>query len=273
MPYFELPDGVPMYYEDHGTGRPVVLVHGWTMNSTFWAQNVPALAAGNRVINLDLRGHGASGKTDDGHNLAQYARDIRSLLDHLSLDDVCLVGWSMGTAVILAYIQQFDCERLHSVVFVDQSPRFLDAPGWDFPLQGGYSQSDLAVFVQAVKYARPSVIKPFIAACFADTPPPEVIDAVYAETAQTPTGAACAVWYDMAFADFRPVLPEVTVPALLIYGAQSKIFPGPLDEWLAAQLPNAKAVRFEHSGHAPFSEEPERFNEALAEFLRDGEIL
>ncbi|WP_406266286.1 alpha/beta hydrolase [Nocardia sp. NBC_00881] len=267
MPYLELPDGVPMYYEDHGAGRPVVLIHGWTMNTTFWAQNVPALSEGNRVITVDLRGHGASGKTDDGHTLAQYARDIRSLLRHLALDDVCLVGWSMGTAVILAYVGQFGCGQLRSVAFVDQSPRFLSGRGWDFPLQGGYTESDLAVFVQAVKHARPSVIKPFIAACFAETPPGEVIDAVYAETTKMSTSAACAIWYDMAFADFRPVLPEVTVPALLIYGAQSKIFPGPLAEWLASQLPNAEAVPFEQSGHAPFSEEPERFNKALAAFL------
>jgi non-heme chloroperoxidase len=70
MPYLELSDGVPLYYEDHGNGRPIVLIHGWTMNSTFWQQNAPALATGNRVVTLDLRGHGASGKTDDGHTLA-----------------------------------------------------------------------------------------------------------------------------------------------------------------------------------------------------------
>ncbi|WP_280421061.1 alpha/beta fold hydrolase [Nocardia carnea] len=267
MPYLELSDGVPLYYEDHGAGRPVLLIHGWTMNSTFWAQNVPVLAEGHRVITVDLRGHGASGKTEDGHTLAQYARDVHSLIRHLALDQVSLAGWSMGVAVILSYVRQFGCAGLRSVVFVDQSPRFLDTPDWGFPLQGGYSENDLALFVQAVRYARPSVIKPFIAACFADTPPDEVIDAVYAETMKMPTAAACAIWYDMAFADFRQTLPEVTVPALLIYGARSKIFPGPLDEWLATRLPTAEVARFEHSGHAPFSEEPDRFNEVLTGFL------
>jgi non-heme chloroperoxidase len=267
MPYLELPDGVPLYYEDQGSGRPVVLIHGWTMNSTFWQQNVPALAAGNRVITLDLRGHGASGKTDDGHTLAQYARDIRSLLDHLAIRDACLVGWSMGTAVILAYVRQFGCDRLRSVVFVDQSPRFLNADGWDFPILGGYTTSDIAVFTQDLEHARPSVIKPFIAACFAETPSDEVIDAVYAETTKTPTSVARTIWYDLAYADLRPVLADVRVPALLVYGAQSKIFPGPVDEWLASRLPDAKVVRFERSGHVPFFEEPERFNEVLGDFL------
>lgn len=194
----------------------------------------------------------------------QYARDVQGLITHLGLKQVSLAGWSMGVAVALAYVQQFGCANLRSVVFIDQSPRFLDGPDWPFPLQGGYSDNALALFVQAVRHARPLVIKPFIAACFAQTPPE---DAIYAETMKTSTAAACAIWYDMAFADLRAVLPEVTVPALLVYGAQSKIFPGPLDEWIAAQLPDATVARFADSGHAPFSEEPERFGQVLAEFL------
>lgn len=171
-----------------------------------------------------------------------------------------------GTAVILAYVRQFGCDRLRSVAFVDQSPRFLNADGWDFALQGGYTTSDIAVFTQGLEHARPSVIKPFIEACFAEAPSDEVIDAVYAETTKTPTSVARAIWYDMAYADLRPALADVRMPALLVYGAQSKIFPGPLDEWLASRLPDAKTMRFEQSGHAPFSEEPERFNEVLGNF-------
>lgn len=267
MPYLELPDGVPLYYEDTGSGPAVVLIHGWTMNSTFWAGNVPALAGTNRVITLDLRGHGVSGKTPEGHTLAQYARDVRALMDALDVTDCALVGWSMGTAVILSYVRQFGCDGLRSVVFVDQSPRFLDEPGWDFPLQGGYSLTDLAVFTQTVRYARPTVIKPFIEACFAAPPPADAVDAAYAETTKTPTDAALAIWWDMAYADLRPVLADVTVPALLVYGEQSKIFPGDLAGWLASALPDAEPARMEHSGHAPFAEEADRFNEVVGAFL------
>jgi non-heme chloroperoxidase len=192
---------------------------------------------------------------------------VRSLIDHLGIEDVCQVGWSMGTAVILAYVEQFGCERLRSAAFVNQSPRFLNAPGWDFPLLGNYSTNDVAVFAHCLEYARPSVIKPFIDACFAESPGQDVIDSVYAETTKTPTSVARAIWCNMAHADLRPVLPKLTMPVLLTYGAHSKIFPGPLDEWLASQLPNAKLVRFENSGHAPFAEEPDRFNEVLGNFL------
>jgi len=268
MAYLELPDGVPMYYEEYGAGRPVILIHGWTMNGTFWAGNVPALADSHRVIVVDLRGHGRSGKTPEGHNLAQYARDLRAVMQALTLTDATLVGWSMGTAVIWSYVRQFGCEGLRSVSFIDQSPRFLDEPGWDFPLRGGYTTTDLTVFAQHLRYARPSVIKPFIEACFASPPSAEAIDGAYAQTTLTPTDAALSIWMDMAHADHRPVLREVTVPALLIHGAQSKIFPGDLVGWLADALPNAEALRFENSGHAPFVEEPEKFNAALTGFLK-----
>lgn len=267
MPYLELSDGVPLYYEEQGSGRAVILVHGWTMNSTFWSDNVGTLAEHNRVITLDLRGHGRSGKTPDGHTLAQYARDVAELMHALAVTDACLAGWSMGTAVILSYVRQYGCDGLRSAVFVDQSPRFLDGPDWEFPLTGGYSRVDLAVFAQSVRHARPSVIKPFIAACFADEPSADVVDAIYAETTQTPTDAALSVWMDMANADLRPVLADVTVPTLLIYGERSKIFPGDLAGWLGQRLPKAEIERFAGSGHAPFAEEPEHFNDTVAGFL------
>lgn len=267
MPYLELPDGVPLYYTDEGAGPPVVLIHGWTMNNTFWAGNVPALAASNRVVTVDLRGHGLSGKTDDGHTLAQYARDVRALLGHLQLERASLVGWSMGVAVALAYVQQYGCDTLRSVAFVDQSPRFLDGDGWDFPLFGGYSKTDIAVFVQDLEHARPAVVKPFIASCFATPQAAETIDAAYAETTKTPTSAAVDIWLDMAYADLRPVLSQVTVPALLAYGERSAVFPGNVAGWLADQLPDARIEHFDKSGHVPFVEEADRFNEVLAGFL------
>ncbi|MEU8133673.1 alpha/beta fold hydrolase [Streptodolium elevatio] len=268
MPYVELSDGLPLSYEDHGTGRPVVLLHGWTMNSGFWAGNVPALSADHRVIAPDFRGHGKSGKTPEGHSIPQYARDVRELLKALDAEDATLVGWSMGTAVILSYVRQFGCDGLRSAVFVDQSPRFLDGPDWDFALMGGYSATDLAVFAQTVRHARPLAIKPFIEACFAKLPPAENVDAAYAETTQTPTEAALDVWMDMAHADFRGVLPEVRVPTLLIYGEQSKIFPGDLAGHLADALPDAQVERFAESGHVPFVEEQGRFDTVVTDFLR-----
>src|SRR3712207_6108057 len=101
------------------------------MNAEYWRQkNTPELTKSHRVVALDLRGHGLSGKTGEGHMLAQYARDLRYLYEALDLAGVTLVGWSMGASVILDYLTRFGADEVRSVAFVEQSPRYLSAPGW-----------------------------------------------------------------------------------------------------------------------------------------------
>ena len=268
MPYLETSDSVPLYYEDHGSGHTLLLIHGWTMNAEYWWQkNVSELANTHRVVALDLRGHGLSGKTAEGHTLAQYARDVRHLITELGLDGVTPVGWSMGTAVILNYLLQFGTDRLRSVVFMEQSPKFFSDEDWPYPLLGDFSPQALTVFVQDVRYDRPGAIKPFLRACFLEPPSAETIDEMYAETTKTPTDAALSVWMDMSYIDLRPAHSQVTVPALLIYGEHSAVWPGDLGSWLHEQIPDSKLARFENSGHCPFWEEPERFNREVIDFV------
>ena len=87
MAYIETPDGVPLYYEDRGNGEAILIIHAWTMNASelWWQKNTPKLAEPHRVIAVDLRGHGLSGKTDEGHKLSQYARDVHHLRGMLEL--------------------------------------------------------------------------------------------------------------------------------------------------------------------------------------------
>jgi pimeloyl-ACP methyl ester carboxylesterase len=259
---------VPLYYEVHGDGRTILLIHAWTMNAEYWWQkNVPELAESHRVISIDLRGHGLSGKTDKRDNLIQYARDVHHLLATLGLSEVTPVGWSMGASVILEYLTRFGTDRVDSVAFVEQSPRYLSAPGWEYPLGGGYSPEDLATFNQNLRFDRPTTAKRFIQSMFAEPPSAEVIDEMYAETTKTPTEVAVSAMTEMTYADLREALTEVTVPALLLYGEQSKLFPGNLGGWMEDQFLESRLVRFEESGHCPFWEEPEKFNQELADFV------
>lgn len=116
MAYTETPDGVPLYYEYYGDGKGILLIHAWTMNAEYWWQkNMPELSNSHRVIALDLRGHGLPGKTDEGHRLDQYARDVRHLLGALELAEVTMVGWSMGTSIILSYLTQFGADEVRSL--------------------------------------------------------------------------------------------------------------------------------------------------------------
>lgn len=268
MSYLETPDGVPLYYEDRGAGDAVLLVHGWTMNSEYWwRKNVDALADSHRVVTLDLRGHGRSGKTDDGHTLVQYARDVRHLVESFDLNDLALVGWSMGAAVAMTYLDLYGSDRLCGVCFVDQSPKFYSAEDWEYAVFGEFSPEALAGLVENLRANRAETVKPVLSAFFAETPPSETIDEMYAETTQTPTAVAVDALGDMAATDLRHVLPEIDVPVLLVYGEQSAVFPVEVGEWMRDEIPDAELLRFSESGHCPFWEEQERFNDALAQFV------
>lgn len=265
MAYIETTDGVPLYYEDYGGGKKILLIHGWTMNAEYWWQkNSPELSKSYRVIGLDLRGHGLSGKTDEGHNLSQYARDVRHLLEALELTEVTMVGWSMGASIILSYLTQFGADEIRSVAFVEQSPRYLSASDWEYPLGGGYYPEDLASFNQNLRFDRSGTAKGFIRSMFAEPSSPESIDEMYAETTKTPTAVAIK---SMTYSDLRPELGKITVPTLLLYGERSRLFPGDLWKWMQSQIVESRLIRFEQSGHCPFWEEPEKFNQEVAGFL------
>lgn len=268
MAHFETNDGVPIYYTDNGSGDPILLIHGWTMNGGYWFQkNEPALAEDHRVITMDLRGHGRSGKTNDGHTLAQYARDVRELLETEALTGVTPVGWSMGTAVLLNYFEQFGSDRLDRAVFVDQSPKFHNDEEWSHGLLGEFSGDAATELATNLEYNRASAAKPFIEAMFTEPPDGETVDEMYAETTKTPTDVTTEIFLDMTYSDLRPVLDTIDVPVLLLYGEQSKIFPTDVGAWLEGAIPEATHVPFAESGHCPFWEEPEKFNDEIAAFV------
>ena len=268
MPYVEGRDGVPLHYETHGSGPPVLLVHAWSMGTAYWWQrNLSALAESNRVIAVDLRGHGASGKTDEGHSLAQYARDVRFLVRELELDSPTLLGWSMGAMVILEYIAQFGTSGLASVVIVDQSPRDLPAPDWEFTFGPGLTSEGLAGLILDLQAARGRRTREIIRSMFLTPPSESVVDEMYAMAAQTPTSTAVATMLELINADLRAIVPVVDVPTLLLYGRHSHVFPSAVGEWMHAQIPGSELVMFERSGHCPFWEEPDKFNDVVRSFL------
>ncbi|MFC7205332.1 alpha/beta fold hydrolase [Haloferax namakaokahaiae] len=269
MAYIETPDGIPLYYEEHGEGETILLVHGWTCNTEYWWQkNIPALAESNHVVAFDLRGHGLSGKTDANHTFVQYAHDVRHLIESLDLTDVTLVGWSMGADVVFTYLDLFGSDRLRALGLIDQTPRFYSEEGWDYPLFGDFTPDGLAELVGGLETDRETIVKDVVVgAFFVERPPEETVDRIYAEMMKTPTSVAVTTIKELASADFRDSLARIDVPTLLMYGSHSGVFPGPLGEWMAEQIPESELVTFESSSHCPFWEEPERFNRELSTFV------
>jgi len=253
-----------LYYEDVGEGRPVVFIHGVWMSSRFFAGQLPYFAGRYRTIALDLRGHGQSEKTDTGHTVAQHARDVRGLLEALELREAVLVGWSMGSLVIWDYIEQFGTDRVAGMVDVDQSPSDFQWPDWPF---GFLSFDDLRHVMTAVQTDRETLVRGFIPHMFKEPPSEPDTEWMVEEIARVPEPIAGAIIFDQTVQNYRETLPKVTVPTLLCIGRDEQLVSVAAGEWMAERLPQARLEIFEHSGHCPFLEEPDRFNEVVDAFI------
>ena len=117
---------IDLYYEDHGTGRPVVLIHGWPLSGRSWENQVPALVdAGYRVVTYDRRGFGNSSPPCDGYDYDTFAADLDALLAHLDLREVTLVGFSMGGGEVARYIGKHGTDRVAQAVLAAAMPPYL----------------------------------------------------------------------------------------------------------------------------------------------------
>src|SRR5258705_1780180 len=130
MPYLEVGEentgDIELYYEDHGTGKPVVLIHGWPLSGASWEKQTAALlATGHRVITYDRRGFGQSSKPATGYDYDTFAEDLHKLVTALDLRDFALVGFSMGGGEVARYLGAYGSERVSKAVFIASVPPFL----------------------------------------------------------------------------------------------------------------------------------------------------
>lgn len=256
--------GATLSYRDHGEGRPVVFLHGVWMSGRFFERQIRTVGAEYRALALDFRGHGASEPTPDGHTVPEYAADLRQFLVTLGLEDVVLVGWSMGAFVIWDYVRQFGCDRLAGTVIVDESPSDFAWPGWDL---GPITPDLLRELNEGVQTARQGLIAHFIPAMFAGEPSEADVAWIAEEMAKPPAGVASAILVDQSLRDYREHLAAVTVPTLVVHGADEKLITVAAGRYVAEHCPDARLVVFDESSHCPFLEEPERFDETLLAFL------
>src|SRR6202050_2279921 len=130
MPYVtvakENSGNVDLYYEDHGSGKPVVLIHGYPLSGASWDKQVPVLlAAGHRVITYDRRGFGKSSQPIVGYDYDTFAADLNTLLEHLDLSDVVLAGFSMGTGEVTRYLVTYGSARVRKAALLGTIPPFV----------------------------------------------------------------------------------------------------------------------------------------------------
>jgi len=263
---------IVLHFDDHGSGRPVVLIHGYPLDGrSFEKQERLLLQNGFRVITYDRRGFGKSSQPATGYDYDTFAADLKVLLDALDLDDLVLAGFSMGTGEVTRYLGTYGSARVHKAVLMGAIPPFLlktpDNPdGVDASVFDGIKQAVLA--------DRPAYFKDFLDNFYnvdvyrGTRISDQAWQAAFA-TACVASPIAAHDCVDAWLTDFREDVGGIDVPTLLIHGDADRILPYPAT---AARLPalvkDLEVVTVAGGPHNVAWTHPEVVNPALLEFVR-----
>ncbi|MEU6560686.1 alpha/beta fold hydrolase [Nocardia nova] len=264
---------IEIYYEDHGSGRPVVLIHGYPLNGASWEkQQRDLLDSGYRVITYDRRGFGKSTHTGIGYDYDTFTADLAALLEHLDLTDVTLAGFSMGTGEVTRYLGRHGSARITKAVLMGAVPPFLlrtpDNPeGVDGSVFDGIKAAILA--------DRPAYFTDFFDNFYnvdelGGTRISEQARLSSFNTAVAASTIAAYACVDTWLTDFRDDLAAIDVPVLLIHGDADRILPyAATAARLPALIKDLTVVTVENGPHAVNWTHADVVNPALLHFLSD----
>jgi pimeloyl-ACP methyl ester carboxylesterase len=252
-----------LYYEEYGAGQSILFLHGVWAGLRYFEPQLTALSEERRTIALDFRGHGRSEKTEQGHTVRQYARDVHEFLIQCNLDDVVLVGWSMGAAVTWEYVDQFGTGRVRGLVNIDSEPSPLQQGDDQFGRLGLEELSSVFVDIQTDHL---ELIERQIQLLLKESPPRELEMMMFDEASRTPPPIKSAIYADVL--RIPPYdLGDIDVPMLVCAGADEKWRSVASVEHVANLVPDSRFELFEASGHCITVEEPDRFNKVLNDFV------
>jgi non-heme chloroperoxidase len=275
MPFIKVAEGgsapINLYYEDHGTGQPVVLVHGWPLNGASWEKQTAALlAAGHRVVTYDRRGFGRSDQPADGYDYDTFASDLNEVLTTLDLRDAVLVGFSMGSGEVTRYLGTYGSDRIAKAVVIGVVPPFLlktdDNPG-------GVDASVFKGIEEAITADRFAFMTAFLADFYnVDVLGGERISEQAVQASWNVAVSASAkgtldcvqAW----LTDFRADLPRIDVPTLIIHGDADRTLPVEATAIpLAERITGARLTIVPGGPHGLIWTHADEVNTALLAFL------
>ena len=276
MPYVSVGNengaDIEVYYEDHGSGQPVVLIHGYPLDGTSWEkQTAVLLDAGKRVITYDRRGFGRSSKPTTGHDYDTYAADLSALVSSLDLQDAVLVGFSMGSGEVARYISRYGSHRVAKAVFIGALQPFMLKT--DENPSGAMSQADVDGFLDTIKADRYAFFTGFLDNFYKtdENLGTRISEEALRNSWQLATNMspytsvwAVATW----FTDWRADIDKIDVPALIMHGTGDVNVPIDItSRLLAKMLPDSTYIEIEGAPHGMLWTHGEEVNRALLDFL------
>ena len=257
------PDGVNISAQEWGArGRQeIVFVHGMLQSHLCWCRQIEsALARRFRLITYDFRGHGGSDKPLDPNlynDAVRFAEELKAVMDATDAMRPILVGWSFGTRIIADYLLTFGAARLVALNLV--APAISPNPdhfGLGIEKLAEAKDEDFATSIRGTKE--------FLRVCFSREPARDTFETMLIVSASVPV--PIRRWFARPASDAEPLqrlLRSLAIPVLLSHGAEDRVISPELSRWLAQTIPNARLSLYPDSGHAPFFEDPERFNREL----------
>ncbi len=262
---------IQIHYEDRGTGKPVVLIHGWPLSGRSWEAQVPALIdAGFRVVTYDRRGFGASSQPWSGYDYDTFAADLEALMTELDLKDAALVGFSMGGGEVARYIAKYGTGRVSKAVFAAAVPPYLYKS--EDNAEGGLDDATIEQFENGVKSDRLAFLEDFSKNFFSVDGKLLVSEAQRAYAVQIAAFASAKGTLDCigAFArtDFRADLEKIKIPTLVIHGDSDAIVPIEVSGARTHKtIPGSVLKVVKGAPHGFNASHAAEFNEGLIEFL------
>lgn len=265
--FIEVEKNVRLHVTDWGSGKTVVLIHGWPLSDAMYEYQYQELVSkGYRVLGITLRGFGKSDKPYGEYTYDVFAKDIKVVLDKLNIQKATLGGFSMGGAISIHYMAKYNGAHVNKLILFGAA-----APVWtkrnDYSY--GFSKEDVNSLITLSKTNRPKLLENFgkIFGANETAVPNELgswLGGINLEASPYATTQCLVALRDT---DLRSELVKITIPTAIFHGTKDKICEFALAEQMQKGIKNAYIVRFENSGHALFIEEREKFNSELLKFL------
>jgi non-heme chloroperoxidase len=262
---------IELYYEDHGAGSPVVLIHGWPLSGASWEKQTAALlAVGHRVITYDRRGFGRSSKPAVGYDYDTFASDLDQVLTKLDLEQVALAGFSMGSGEVTRYLGKYGAKRIRKAVLIGTLGPYLIKTS-DNP--EGVDPNVFEGIKAAIRADRPAFLMEFLRNFYNyDVTGGKLVSERVLEDNWTVAAGASAVGtlacVDCWVEDFRKDIEKNTVPTLILHGDADRILPpDATSRRQAKMIKNCTLVELPGGPHGVLWTHADQINTELMRFL------
>lgn len=273
MQYFVTDDGEHIFYRVSGSGPPLVVLHEWGSSHRIWEPLANVLQEVFTVCRWDARGHGGHPALgSQAPTVSRMAKDLAALLDHLDLERPIVVGASMGALTLWEYILHNGCHRLSGICVIDQSPRLLTDATWNLGIYGDWPLERDAAFEAGLETDFVETVVRLIAhgknrqARESYETNGLGMKRLRTYLATLDPKPLMAIWKSLIEADYRMVLPKITVPALLVYGSESNYYGVATGQYVERSMPEATLLVYEGADHSPHVCQPRRFIADLKRF-------